>query len=57
MTDEQAQILRQLAIDARADIPKLLEYFKAESVADIKAGRFAEAEKMLLAKKKALNNG
>lgn len=57
VTDEQAEILRQLAIDARADIPKLLEYFKAESVADIKAARFAEAEKMLLAKKKALNNG
>lgn len=52
VTDEQADTLRALALEAKADMPKFLEFFKAESIADISIKDFDKARKMLEAKRR-----
>jgi hypothetical protein len=51
--DEQADLLRNLALEAKADMPKFLEFFKAESIADISTKDFDKARKMLEAKRRS----
>lgn len=51
ITDEQADELRSLALEAKADMPTFLEFFKADSIADISAKDFDKAKRALLAKR------
>ena len=53
VSDEQAEQITKLALEARANMPKLLEIFKAESVSDIKAKDFAAVVAKLEAKRSA----
>lgn len=51
ITDEQASQIRSLATEVGADIGRFLNYFKAESIPDIPAARYAEAVRLLEAKR------
>lgn len=51
ITDEQASQIRALATEVGADIGRFLNYFKAESIPDIPAARYAEAVRLLEAKR------
>ncbi|EHP94924.1 ERF family protein [Methylorubrum extorquens] len=51
ITDEQATQIRTLATEVGADIGRFLNYFRAESIPDIPAARYAEAVRLLEAKR------
>jgi hypothetical protein len=53
VSDEQASQITALALEVKADIAKMLNHFKAESISDIRAAKFAEVIGMLNAKKAA----
>lgn len=52
ISDEQDDLLRNLALEAKADMPKFLEFFKAESISDIARGDFDKAKNALEIKRK-----
>ncbi len=54
--DEQAEQITALALEVKADVPKLLAFFKAESISDIRARDFDRAIGMLNSKR-AKSNG
>jgi hypothetical protein len=52
ISDEQAEAIRTLAMEVKADVNKLLEFFKAESIPEIRATDYSKAIQMLEAKKR-----
>lgn len=51
VSDAQAEQITKLALEVKADVPKLLEFFKAESISDIRCKDFDRAMTMLNAKR------
>lgn len=51
ITDEQAETIQKLIVEAKANVELFLKYMNAESVADIPATQFKRAVDMLNAKK------
>jgi hypothetical protein len=51
ISDEQAETLRALLTETRSNIDTFCKFFRVESVPDLPAARYAEAVKMIEAKK------
>jgi hypothetical protein len=52
LSDEAAANLDSLATEVKADMPKFLKYFKIKEIGELPASRYAEAVKLLEAKRK-----
>ena len=51
VSEEQADAIRSLALEVKADLPRFLKYLDVESIADIPASRFEQAKHALEAKR------
>lgn len=57
VSEDQADRLRQLALEVRADMPRFLDFFKADDINSIPAAAFEKARLMLEAKRQRMNAG